>query len=58
MNVLAILGSPRKNGFTASLMNECIKGLKDNIKNISVKEVFLHKQTINPCKACNWCKKG
>ncbi len=57
MNVIAILGSPRKNGYTAALMNEYIKGLKDKIKDIAVKEVFLYKQKIKPCKACNWCKK-
>ena len=52
MNVIAILGSPRKNGYSAALMNEYIKGLKDKIKDIAVKEVFLYKQKIKPCKAC------
>lgn len=58
MKVLAFLGSPRKNGYTASLMNEYLRGLKEKNKNISIKEVFLQKQKIEPCKACNWCKKN
>lgn len=58
MNILAILGSPRKNGNTSELLNKYLEGVKENYKDVSVDEIFLQREKIRPCKACNVCKKG
>jgi multimeric flavodoxin WrbA len=58
MNILAILGSPRKNGNTSELLNKYLEGIKENYKDVSVDEIFLQGEKIRPCTACNSCKKG
>ncbi|MHA1307963.1 MAG: flavodoxin family protein [Candidatus Heimdallarchaeota archaeon] len=51
--ILIFNGSPRRNGNTSTLINECLRAIKDEGKDA---EVFtLHKLKINPCQFCDWC---
>jgi multimeric flavodoxin WrbA len=50
MKVIAIIGSPHKNGNTAFLTREVLKGLKEN--NIDTEEIFLPDYKIEYCKGC------
>lgn len=54
MNILCLLGSPRKNGNTAALLNSMIKGLDENSK-ANIENVYLHGLQISPCSACDAC---
>ena len=55
MNCLALLGSPRKDGNTASLLDSFIEGAES--KGLSTKKVWLHEKNITWCNACGYCKK-
>lgn len=54
MKVIALASSPRVNGNSDLLLDQCIKGLIS--KGASVKKVYLDKLNISPCKACDYCK--
>lgn len=56
MKVLSILGSPRRNGYTSALLNAYLNGLKANMKETDVTEVYLDKMIIKGCKGCNACQ--
>lgn len=56
MEVLSILGSPRKSGNTAALLNSLIKGMEEN-KGAEVEQVFLQEKRISPCTSCKHCHK-
>jgi multimeric flavodoxin WrbA len=58
MNVLAVVGSPRKGGNTDILVDEVIRGAKDSGAN--VEKHFLSDLTISPCLAeCSeYCEKN
>jgi multimeric flavodoxin WrbA len=53
--VLAIIGSPRRNGNTEILVDEILKGAME--KGASTQKLFLTDFTISPCKGCDSCKK-
>lgn len=55
-NVIIALGSPRKKGNTALLVEECVKGIKSG--GGSAELLFLQDLLIKPCKACDYCKKA
>lgn len=55
LKVLALLGSPRKDGNTAALLDSLLKGIQDNKKN-SIKKVYLNDKDISPCQECNHCQ--
>lgn len=55
MNVLALLGSPRKNGNTSFLLDEYLKGLGESNSETEIVKVFLQEKHIRPCAACNAC---
>lgn len=57
MKVAAFLGSPRKNGNTARLLAEFLKGAGENSE-IIIDEVFLRDKKISGCTACQGCKKS
>lgn len=57
MKVAAFLGSPRKNGNTAHLLKEFLKGVSENTS-AEIKEVFLRENKISGCIACGGCKKS
>ncbi len=52
--VLGIIGSPRRNGNTETLVNEVLEGAKEAKAN-TVK-IFLPELKIAPCQACERCK--
>ncbi|HOP31287.1 MAG TPA: flavodoxin family protein [Spirochaetota bacterium] len=56
MKILTFLGSPRKHGNTATLLDSVINGIK-SIDNNSVEQIFLNEKNIRPCQGCNSCKK-
>jgi multimeric flavodoxin WrbA len=49
-----IFGSPRKDGNTRILVEECLKGLADS--GIESNIIFLNEKRIKPCQACYHCK--
>ena len=54
--ILIFNGSPRKKGNTATLIDECLKGIRDAGSDA---EVFvLNKMKIKPCQFCDWCIKN
>jgi len=56
MNVLAILGSPRKKGNSHTLTETVISGIEEK-KNCEVEYVYLHGLKISPCMGCGGCEK-
>lgn len=52
--LVAIIGSPNKNGKTVNLVNEIIRGAKKS--NISVKVFTINDMNIKYCQACRYCK--
>jgi multimeric flavodoxin WrbA len=57
MNILSFLGSPRKNGNTAALLDAVLGGLRDGGMKTG-EPVFLNDRNIRPCQGCNSCKKN
>lgn len=57
MKIAAFMGSPRKNGNTARLLKEFLKGAGENSE-IVIDEVFLHEKKIAGCTGCEGCKKS
>ena len=53
MNIIAFLGSPRKDGNTELLMERAIKGIEEEGLNVSVFNLNLMK--IMPCQNCGGC---
>jgi len=53
--VIVFRGSPKKNGTTAALLAEVIKGVKS--KGAEVVEYDLNDKNLRGCQACNACKK-
>lgn len=56
MKVLAIVGSPRKNGNTDMLINQIIAGIQPNPSEFQ--KIYLYSYSILPCVDCRQCKKG
>jgi multimeric flavodoxin WrbA len=54
--VILLCGSPRKNGNTAQLLNECAKVIEDN--GVEVEIVSLAGKNVAACIACGKCEKG
>jgi len=54
--VLGIVGSPRRGGNTDLLVDEILKGAKEN--GAETETIFLHELEINPCDGCNVCFKN
>jgi len=56
-NVLAIHGSPRKNGNSDLLLERFLEGIgkrKDDFE-LQIKEIFASKVKVSPCRECNSC---
>jgi multimeric flavodoxin WrbA len=51
--VLGIVGSARKNGNSAFLLQETLRHLKDDCE---TETIFLSDQNIHPCDGCHWCE--
>jgi len=56
MNVLALQGSPRREGNTASLLGSFLDGLRASGEQ-AIQEVTLHGQNIAPCRNCDACRR-
>ncbi len=54
--ILVLKGSPRKRGNSAILAEQAIRGAKEN--GAEIEEVYLHSMKIQPCAACDGCRKG
>lgn len=57
MTFFAVNGSARKDGNTAELLNESLKGIKSVISNAEVETINLYDIPFNGCKSCFACKK-
>lgn len=55
MRKLSVLGSPRKNGNTAALLEEFLRGAKENHCGIEISKVFLQELDLKGCMGCNMC---
>jgi multimeric flavodoxin WrbA len=54
MNIIAINGSPHKEGTTALLLEQFIKGAKDSGHQVRVFDAA--REAIHPCIGCNHCR--
>lgn len=55
MQVLGVVGSPRKDGNTDILVEKVLSGARE--KGNTTDTIFLHGLNIKPCQACMSCKK-
>ncbi len=55
MNLLAIIGSPRKGKVTDTLVNKAIEGVINKSPDASVKRIYLSDHEIGYCKDCLSC---
>ncbi len=55
IKVLALMGSPRKNGYTAKLLGSL---LREFPKGTDIEIVSLYELNPTPCNACGYCKAG
>jgi multimeric flavodoxin WrbA len=58
MNLIAIIGSPRKGKTTDSLVEQAIEGIRMKNPDVSVKKIYLSDYEINYCKDCLTCWKS
>lgn len=56
MKILALLGSPRKKGNTALLMDEYLKGIKASNEDAQIIKIYLDEKKIYGCIACEACR--
>lgn len=56
-NILAIYGSPRKDGNSSLLVKNFLLGAEDAEK-VNISHVYLDEEVINGCKACMACRKN
>lgn len=56
MKILALIGSPRKQGNTDILVDEILRGAE--MKGHSVEKRYLYDYDILPCLDCRGCKRG
>ncbi|MCP3927165.1 MAG: flavodoxin family protein [Desulfobacterales bacterium] len=55
MNLLAIIGSPRKGKATDTLVDKAIEGVIEKTPEASIKKIYLSDNEINYCKDCLTC---
>ena len=56
MNIIALMGSPRKNSNTVILLDEMIKGVTDAGHNVT--KDCVSELNVSACKACGTCMSG
>ena len=54
--IVAFIGSPRKNGNTAALVSEVIRGAEE--AGAEVRVHYLNEMNIKPCQGCFYCRKN
>ncbi len=57
MNILAIVGSPRKGGNTDILIDYVIQGAKNQRQGISVKKIYVNDLKLEPCRGDVSCRR-
>ena len=57
MKILALLGSPRRNGNTSLLLDQYLKGITAANKDVKITRIFLQEKKIQNCSACEACRK-
>ena len=55
MNLLELIGSPRKNGNTEYLADKIVEGVLMADDKVIINKVNLTKMEISPCIACGFC---
>ena len=55
MRVLALVGSPRREGNTAVLVKKVLEGIESKNKDAETELLFLNEMKINPCQSCYSC---
>jgi multimeric flavodoxin WrbA len=58
MKIFSALGSSRKRGNTAALLEQYLKGIEENHSDIEITNVFIQEKNIEGCRGCNVCKTG
>jgi multimeric flavodoxin WrbA len=56
MMILALIGSPRRQGNTDLLVDEILRGAKE--RGSTTEKIYLYDYEIMPCIDCRGCKKG
>ncbi len=56
MKVIAINGSPRKNGNTATMLQEILEGASE--KGAETRMVHINELTMKGCQGCLWCREN
>jgi len=59
ISIIAVMGSPRRNGNTEKLLDEFIRGANEAEVNadVHVEKIILNDLDIHPCRGCNACHK-
>ena len=57
MNILAIVGSPRKGGNTDILVDYVIEGAKSQRQEVSVEKIYVNDLKLEPCRGDVSCRK-
>ncbi len=58
MKILALQGSPKKQGNTETLLQNYLKGVKEKYGEVVNEEIFLAEKNIKLCRGCGQCKKS
>ncbi|MFW6248292.1 MAG: flavodoxin family protein [Bacteroidota bacterium] len=58
MKIVAVMGSPRKDGNTSQLLGSYLEGIKKTYKKAELLIVYPNEEDIKPCMGCNACKGG
>ncbi|WP_315121775.1 flavodoxin family protein [uncultured Clostridium sp.] len=58
MNILSVLASPQKQGNTAILLKEYLKGVEDLTSSSQIETIYLQSKNIQYCTGCNTCQKS
>lgn len=58
MKILSILGSPIRNGNTATLLHMVEKGMMEAQPNCEIQEIYLQEKNIQACTGCLACDTG
>jgi len=58
MKILSILGSPIRNGNTATLLHMVQKGMLEAQPNCEITEIYLQEKNIQACTGCMACDTG
>jgi multimeric flavodoxin WrbA len=58
MNILSVLASPRKQGNTAILLKEYLKGVETLSSPVKIETIYLQSKNVQYCTGCNTCQRS